>query len=78
MRHIGYYALKRELVSPRKGAETIVFLASSPAVEGISGKYFFRNREVPSSRISYDEDAAKRLWELSLHMTGLDDRPGPG
>ena len=78
MRHIGYYALKRELISPRKGAETIVFLASSPAVEGISGKYFFRKREVPSSRFSYDEDAAKRLWESSLHMTGLHAPPGPG
>lgn len=78
MRHIGYYALKRELISPRKGAGTIVFLASSPAVEGISGKYFFREREVPSSRISYDEDTAKRLWELSLHMTGMDDRLVPG
>ncbi|MBP2676889.1 MAG: Dehydrogenase [Deltaproteobacteria bacterium] len=77
LRHFGYHALKRELVSPRKGAETIVFLASSPAVESISGKYFFRKLEVPSSRISYDEDAAKRLWELSLLMTGLDDRPVP-
>lgn len=78
MRHIGYYALKRELLSPRKGAETIVFLASSPAVEGVSGKYFFRKREVPSSRISEDEATAKRLWELSLDMTSLDDRVGPG
>ena len=77
LRHIGYHALKMELVFPRKGAETIVFLASSPAVESISGKYFFRKLEVPSSRISYDEDAAKRLWELSLLMTGLDDRPVP-
>jgi len=78
MRHIGYYALKRELISSRKGAETIVFLASSPVAEGISGKYFFRKREVPSSLISQDEDAARRLWESSLHMTGLDDRPVPG
>lgn len=77
MRHIGYYALKRELVSPSKGAETIVYLASSPAVVGISGKYFFRNREARSSPISHDEEAAKRLWELSLKMTGLNDRIGP-
>lgn len=77
MRHIGYYALKRELILPRKGAETIVFLASSPVVEGISGKYFFRNREVPSSRISYDEDAAKKLWDVSMNMTGLDKRNHP-
>jgi NAD(P)-dependent dehydrogenase (short-subunit alcohol dehydrogenase family) len=74
MRHIGYYALKRELISPRKGAETIVFLASSPAAEGVSGKYFFRKREIESSGISKDEAAAKRLWESSLRMTGLDDQ----
>ena len=71
LRHVGYHALKGELLSPEKGAETIVFLASSPVVEGISGTYFFRKREVPSSRISRDEDAAKRLWELSLEMTDL-------
>jgi len=73
MRHIGYYALKRELISPGKGAETVVFLASSAAVEGVSGKYFFRKREIESSGISKDEAAAKRLWESSLRMTGLDD-----
>jgi len=67
-------ALKRELISPRKGAETLVFLASSPAVEGDSGKYFFRKREIESSGISKDEAAAKRLWESSLRMTGLDMR----
>jgi NAD(P)-dependent dehydrogenase (short-subunit alcohol dehydrogenase family) len=74
LRHVGSHALKRELVSPRKGAETIVFLASSPAVESVSGKYFFRKREIESSGISMDEAAAKRLWGLSLRMTGLDDQ----
>ena len=73
LRHVGYHALKRELVSPKKGAETIVFLASSPAVEGVSGKYFFQKREIESSGISKDEAAAKRLWESSLRMTGLND-----
>jgi len=72
LRHVGYYALKGELLSPEKGAETIVFLASSPAIEGVSGKYYFRKREIESSGISKDEAAAKRLWESSLRMTGLD------
>jgi NAD(P)-dependent dehydrogenase (short-subunit alcohol dehydrogenase family) len=77
MRHIGYHALKRELVSPGKGAETVVYLATSPEVDGVSGKYFFRNREIRSSPRSYDEDAAKRLWELSVRLTGMDERIGP-
>ena len=71
LRHVGYHAMKGELLSPEKGAETIVFLASSPSVEGVSGKYFFRKREIESSGISKDEAAAKRLWESSLRMTGL-------
>ena len=78
LRHVVYHAIKGELLSPGKGAETIVFLASSPAVEGVSGKYFFRKREIESSGISQDEAAAKRLWELSLRMTGLDDPMDPG
>ncbi len=57
--------------SPEKGAETVVFLASSPEVEGVSGKYFIDKKERPSSRESYDEDAAKRLWDVSSQLTGL-------
>ena len=72
LRHVGYHALKGDLLSPGKGAETIVFLASSPAVEGVSGKYFFRKREIESSGISKDEAAAMRLWESSLRLTGMD------
>jgi len=76
LRHVGYHALKGDLLSPEKGAETIVFLSSSPAVEGVTGKYFRRNREVPSADISYDEDAAKKLWDLSIAMTGYGNRIG--
>jgi NAD(P)-dependent dehydrogenase (short-subunit alcohol dehydrogenase family) len=76
LRHVGYHALKGDLLSPEKGAETIVFLSSSPAVEGVTGKYFRRNREVPSADISYDEAAAKKLWDLSIAMTGLERRNG--
>lgn len=77
MRHIAYHALKRDLVSPGKGAEAIVHLASSPAVEGVSGRYFYRLRESPSSPISYDEALASKLWKTSLSLTGLDERIGP-
>jgi NAD(P)-dependent dehydrogenase (short-subunit alcohol dehydrogenase family) len=58
-------------LSPQEGAETIVFLASSPDVEGVSGKYYFQNRPVPSSPSSLDEVKAKQLWEVSTEMTGL-------
>jgi|SRR4051812_21822242 len=56
---------------PEKGAETIVYLASSPDVEGVSGKYYVNQRPAASSRESHDEAAARRLWEASEHLTGL-------
>lgn len=77
MRHIGYYTLKRDLITPKKGAETIVYLASSPAVDGMSGKYFFRNRETTSSPVSHDGEVAKKLWDLSIGLTGVNERIGP-
>jgi NAD(P)-dependent dehydrogenase (short-subunit alcohol dehydrogenase family) len=51
--------------SPRRGARTQVWLATSPAVEDVSGRYFARCRARRSSRISYDRDAQRRLWEAS-------------
>ena len=58
-------------VPVEKGAATGIFLASSPEVEGISGEYFVRNKPVKSSKISYDEDMAKKLWQISAELTGL-------
>ena len=58
---------------PEKGAETIVYLASSPEVEGVTGKYFVNKRPVTSSRESYDEAAARRLWAGSERLTGIFD-----
>ncbi len=57
--------------SPEEGAATSVYLASSPEVEGVTGKYFERKRARRSSRESYDEAAARRLWEISERMTAL-------
>jgi NAD(P)-dependent dehydrogenase (short-subunit alcohol dehydrogenase family) len=54
-----------------QGAETVIYLASSPEVDGVSGKYYYQNKAVPSSPYSHDENAAKRLWEVSEEMTGL-------
>jgi len=51
--------------SPEKGAETSIYLASSPEVEGISGKYFFNKKERRSNRESYDKEIARRLWDVS-------------
>lgn len=57
--------------SPREGAQTSIYLASSPEVEGVSGKYFVDQKPVPSSDASYDRETAQRLWAISEEMTGL-------
>jgi NAD(P)-dependent dehydrogenase (short-subunit alcohol dehydrogenase family) len=58
-------------LTPEQGAETTVYLASSPEVEGVTGKYFDKSKAVQSSSQSYDKDSARRLWEVSESMVGL-------
>ncbi|MBY8983904.1 MAG: SDR family oxidoreductase [Candidatus Lokiarchaeota archaeon] len=55
--------------SPKKGAKTSIYLASSPEVEGVSGKYFEKKKEEESVKASYDEELAKRLWNVSVDLT---------
>jgi NAD(P)-dependent dehydrogenase (short-subunit alcohol dehydrogenase family) len=57
--------------TPEEGAETTIYLASSPEVERETGKYFVGSKARDSSRQSYDEATARRLWEASERMTGL-------
>ncbi|HEX6533672.1 MAG TPA: SDR family oxidoreductase [Gemmatimonadaceae bacterium] len=62
----------RFLLMPEKGAEGVVWLASTPAVEGVTGRYFEREgREARSSRRSYDGELRERLWRVSAEMTGV-------
>jgi NAD(P)-dependent dehydrogenase (short-subunit alcohol dehydrogenase family) len=58
-------------ISPEKGARTVLHGAGSPELAGVSGRYFVRERPVPSSADSYDEAAARRLWQLSLEAAQL-------
>ena len=58
--------------TPEAGAATSVYLASSPEVEGVTGKYFSDCRVRRSSKDSYDECAARRLWDISACLTGID------
>lgn len=59
------------LISPEAGAQTIIHLATSPDVEGVTGKYFVKQKAVPSSRDSYDLTAARQLWQTSARLTNL-------
>ncbi len=53
--------------SPKQGAETSVFLATSENLEGKSGKYFENKKEVQSSPMSYDTDLQEKLWNSSFN-----------
>jgi retinol dehydrogenase 14 len=64
--------------SPEAGAETSLHLAASPAVEGVTGKYFVESRAARSSRASYDEEMQRRLWDRSAELTELQGASAPG
>jgi NAD(P)-dependent dehydrogenase (short-subunit alcohol dehydrogenase family) len=55
-------------LTPEEGADTIVFLAASPDVEGVTGRYFVDREAVSSSAASRDAVAAERLWALSERL----------
>ena len=58
-------------ISPEKGAQTIVYLASSPDVAGMTGKYFDECRVTTPSLPAHDERAASLLWERSAALAGM-------
>ncbi len=57
-------------LSPERGAQTSIYLASSPDVANFSGRYFVKQKPTTSSPQSLDGAAAARLWDLSQKMTG--------
>ncbi len=69
MRLVSLFAL-----TPDQGAQTSIYLASSPEVEGVSGQYFRNKRAVRSSPASYDRAAARRLWQASVEMVRLNGK----
>src|SRR5678816_1628226 len=64
-----HFWLRRKFISPAAGAQTIVQLAASPAVEGVTGRYFEEQQPVPPAPLAQDEAVARRLWEVSEQMT---------
>ncbi len=59
------------LLSPERGAQTPLYLASSAEVEGVTGGYFIKGARARSSPLSYDEEACRKLWEMSAQLMGL-------
>jgi NAD(P)-dependent dehydrogenase (short-subunit alcohol dehydrogenase family) len=74
LKHRVYYLAKGELLSPGKGAETVVELASSPDVEGFTSGYYVGKKEQRSAEISYDSVLQEQLWAKSVALSGTDLR----
>jgi NAD(P)-dependent dehydrogenase (short-subunit alcohol dehydrogenase family) len=58
-------------ISPEKGAETIIYLASSPKIAATTGRYFYKCRPIAPSREAQDDGTALLLWERSAALAGL-------
>lgn len=63
--------IQRNARTPEEGAETSIYLATAPELTGVTGKYFKDKKDIATSTASYDEAAARRLWEVSEALVGL-------
>jgi NAD(P)-dependent dehydrogenase (short-subunit alcohol dehydrogenase family) len=61
--------VKLFFLSPDRGARTSIYLATSPEVEGVTGKFFSKEREVQAPTESYDAEVAMRLWQKCEELT---------
>ena len=59
------------LTSPEKGAETSIYLATSPEVQGKTGLYWYRKNPTIPSMEAISSENARRLWAISLKLTGI-------
>lgn len=68
---LGLGVAKLFAISPEKGAETIIYLASSPEVAAVTGGYFYKCRPATPTAKARDDAAARRLWEESARLARL-------
>lgn len=66
-----YKLAGRFMKDNRQGAETTIYLATSPEVEEVNGAYFSNKKVATPSKIARDDEAAKKLWEISEEICGL-------
>jgi retinol dehydrogenase-12 len=71
MLRLGTTLARPFFLSPERGADTIVYLASSPEVAGETGGYYVKRQRREPSAAARDDAAARKLWDISAKMTGL-------
>lgn len=62
------WAANLAAISPEQGAQTSIYLATSPAVDGVSGQYFVKQKVARANPVAYDQAAQERLWVLSEEL----------
>jgi retinol dehydrogenase 14 len=72
----GFFAVMGGMVrpflkTPAQGAQTSIYLASSPDMEGVTGQFFADRKPKTANKIAYDTDMAARLWQVSADLVGL-------
>jgi hypothetical protein len=72
----GFFAVMGGMVrpflkTPAEGAQTSIYLASSPNVEGVTGQFFADRKPKIANKVAYDIDMAARLWRISGDLVGL-------
>jgi NAD(P)-dependent dehydrogenase (short-subunit alcohol dehydrogenase family) len=70
--HLAWLA-KFFAISPAEGAQTIIYLASSPEVANVAGKYFYKCRPTNPSAPALDDRAALALWQRSAALAGMEE-----
>jgi NAD(P)-dependent dehydrogenase (short-subunit alcohol dehydrogenase family) len=66
-----FRAFKPFMRTPEQGADTVIWLAASPEVEGVTGRYYSDRKPLEPKKIANDPEARRRLWEESERLTGL-------
>jgi retinol dehydrogenase 14 len=59
------------LKTPAQGAETPLYLASSPDIDGVTGQFFAKRKPRTANKVAYDTDKSARLWRVSADMVGM-------
>lgn len=71
------FVVRPFMKSPKKGADTAVYLASSPEVEGVTGRYFVNHKIKESEQSSYNTATTAQLWQISADLVGIPNHPAP-
>jgi len=59
------------LKTPAQGAQTSIYLASSPDVDGVTGQFFANRKPKTANKVAYDTDMTARLWQVSANLVGM-------